>query len=229
MKNISCKKQILSSLSLIIIVLTSSYASASYLRKEEETKNYFHDFRPIETDRLIIRAMETHDLDALFVIMSDPEVVNQTAALELQTDVSETKVLLDSIMQGYSKKNTPDWVMLAIADKQNHMMGFCCYFGYTPTFARAEIGYTLARAYWGNGYATEAAKAFVACCFNTMNLNRLEATVYPENIGSCKVLEKIGMHYEGLMRQHVMRNSQFRDRNLYALLRGEEEIQRENK
>lgn len=222
MKNLSYKKYTLYVFSFLITLLTSSYTNASYLRKNEETKSYFHDFKSIETDRLIIRAMNTHDLDALFTIMSDPEVVNQTAALELQTNISETKVLLDSIIQEYQKKHTPDWIMLAIADKHDQkMLGFCCYFGYTPAFARLEFGYTLSRAYWGKGYATEAARAFVNFCFNTMGLNRIEATVYPENIGSVKVLEKLGMQYEGLMRQHVMRNGQFRDRKLYSLLSAE--------
>jgi [ribosomal protein S5]-alanine N-acetyltransferase len=219
MQNLSYKKNTFYSLSLLITVLSSSYANASYLRKNLEAKNYFHEFKPIETERLIIRTMNQDDLDALFTIMSDSEVVNQTAALELQSDISETKVLLDSIMDEYSKKSTPEWVMLAIADKQTQkMLGFCCYFGYTPTFARLEFGYTLSRSSWGKGYATEASRGFIDFIFKTMGVNRIEATVYPENIPSVKVLEKVGMEYEGLMRQHVMRNGQFRDRKLYALL-----------
>ena len=58
-----------------------------------------------------------------------------------------------------------------------------------------EIGYRLARAHWGKGYATEAARAVVAHAFGTLELPRVIAVIDPENVPSLRVAEKLGMRY----------------------------------
>jgi ribosomal-protein-alanine N-acetyltransferase len=70
----------------------------------------------------------------------------------------------------------------------------------------------------GKGYATEASRAVIDYGFNIMNLNRIEATVDPENVSSVRVLEKLGMQYEGLLQKRVICNGQPRDRRMYGLL-----------
>lgn len=84
---------------------------------------------------------------------------------------------------------------------------------------RAELAYTFNRRVWGRGYATEAAGALLRWAFDTAGLHRVEATCRPENTASARVLEKLGMRREGLLRGHVMIDGTPRDSYLYAVLR----------
>jgi RimJ/RimL family protein N-acetyltransferase len=85
----------------------------------------------------------------------------------------------------------------------------------------AELGYWIGVPYWGNGYATEAAKAVVRYGFEHLKLNRIFAHHFKHNPASGKVLRKIGMKHEGCMRQHVLKWGQFVDLELYSILRQE--------
>lgn len=75
--------------------------------------------------------------------------------------------------------------------------------------------------FWGNGYMTEAAAAVVAYGFAHLNLQRIYAYHYARNPASGRVMQKIGMTYEGCMRQHVWKGSRFEDSMIYSILRQE--------
>lgn len=86
---------------------------------------------------------------------------------------------------------------------------------------RAELGYWLGVPYWGRGYATEAANAMVRYGFDTLGLNRIYAQHVRENPASGRVLQKIGMRYEGCLRNHICKWEQFQDLEVYGVLRSE--------
>ncbi len=84
---------------------------------------------------------------------------------------------------------------------------------------RGELGYWIGVPFWGQGYCTEAARAMVTYGFNTLGLNRIEAHHFTRNPASGRVMQKIGMTYEGCLRQHVRRWENFEDIAVYSLLR----------
>ena len=84
---------------------------------------------------------------------------------------------------------------------------------------RAEIGYWLAKAYWGQGIMTDAVRAFVEYAFNELELVRLTAHVFELNIGSARVLEKNGFKLEGRFRKHFQKDGKLLDARLYGLLK----------
>ena len=84
---------------------------------------------------------------------------------------------------------------------------------------QAELGYWIGKPYWGKGYATEAAEAIMTFGFNTLQLNRINATHFSDNPASGRVMEKLGMTYEGTRRRFTLRAGQYRDIKLYGLLR----------
>jgi RimJ/RimL family protein N-acetyltransferase len=92
--------------------------------------------------------------------------------------------------------------------------------------ARAELTYMVARECWGRGYATEAARAVVRYGFEVLGLQRIQATHFPDNPASGRVMEKLGMSREGVLRQYVRRRGVPADLVLYSLLRGEFEGRR---
>lgn len=90
---------------------------------------------------------------------------------------------------------------------------------------RGELGYWIGVDYWNQGYATEAARAVLAYGFGQLGLNRIHAYHFTRNPASGRVMEKIGMRYEGRLRQHVRRFDAFEDLDSYAILRQEYEAQ----
>jgi ribosomal-protein-alanine N-acetyltransferase len=86
---------------------------------------------------------------------------------------------------------------------------------------RAELGYWIGVPYWGNGYATEAARAMLHYGFETLKLNRIEATHVKQNPASGRILVKLGMRHEGCLREHVCKWGEFVDLECYGMLRRE--------
>jgi RimJ/RimL family protein N-acetyltransferase len=87
--------------------------------------------------------------------------------------------------------------------------------------SRAELGYWIGVPYWDQGYATEAARAVVRYAFASLALHRVHAMHMRHNPASGRVLQKIGMTWEGRLRQHVLKWGQFQDLEIYGLLRSE--------
>lgn len=86
----------------------------------------------------------------------------------------------------------------------------------------ASFGYVVNRRYWGQGYATEAADAFLSCAFRELRLHRVWATCDTRNVASWRVMEKVGMRREAVFRRDVFQKAEWRDSYLYARLDGEQ-------
>ena len=86
---------------------------------------------------------------------------------------------------------------------------------------RAELGYWLGVPYWGKGYATEASQEILRFGFETLKLRRIYASYVTENPTSGRVLEKIGMRYEGILRSHICKWDVFHDLVFYGILHDE--------
>jgi RimJ/RimL family protein N-acetyltransferase len=82
----------------------------------------------------------------------------------------------------------------------------------------AEIGYTFNRRYWNNGYATEAASALLQRAFTVLNVHRVVATCDTRNVGSRRVMEKLGMRREAHFLRDRLQKGEWRDTYLYAIL-----------
>ncbi len=89
--------------------------------------------------------------------------------------------------------------------------------------ARAELGYWIGKPFWGQGYATEAARALVAWGFRELGLERIHACHFAGNLASGRVLQKIGMQHEGLQRSHVLKWGRLEDLELYGMLKSDHE------
>jgi ribosomal-protein-alanine N-acetyltransferase len=87
--------------------------------------------------------------------------------------------------------------------------------------AQAEMGFWIGKPFWGYGYASEAGSAVVRFGFESLGLNRIYAFHMARNAASGKVLQKLGMQREGVLRQRVRKWGRFEDVMAYAVLRGE--------
>jgi RimJ/RimL family protein N-acetyltransferase len=85
----------------------------------------------------------------------------------------------------------------------------------------AKLGYAIRADRWGKGYATDAAACMIAFGFEELRLHRISAAMGPDNTASIAVARKLGMQYEGRLRDHVFTNGAWRDSLLYAVLEQE--------
>ncbi|EHQ59654.1 ribosomal-protein-alanine acetyltransferase [Paenibacillus dendritiformis C454] len=103
--------------------------------------------------------------------------------------------------------------------ESNEIIGSCGYNSIDFENAKAEIGYDIARAFWGRGYASEAICSLLDYAFSSLKLNRIEAKVEPANVNSVKVLQKLNFTFEGTLRQYEKVNGKLNDLNMYSKLR----------
>jgi ribosomal-protein-alanine N-acetyltransferase len=83
----------------------------------------------------------------------------------------------------------------------------------------AELGYWLGHEYWGRGIATQAIAGVTTWAFDSLDLQRVFAQPYADNLGSCRALEKAGFTLEGTLRRSAIKDGVVRDQRMYARLR----------
>jgi len=147
-----------------------------------------------ETERLILRRLTMDDLAAMVTVVCDPEVMKYSDGVLQPAGVKH--LLQDTIRNQYGKHGFGHWAV--VERETGAVAGYC---GLSREMNRCgddegELGYRLARTYWGQGYATEAARAAIAAGFEAFELARIVAIVDPANIPSVAVLEKLGMSFE---------------------------------
>lgn len=146
-----------------------------------------------ETPRLSLRYFTPDDLDSLTPILADPEVM-QYSISGVKTR-SDTEEFINRRLSCYQKYNFGLYAIIHKASQQ--LIGYCGLLVWDfETGEEIEIGYRLARAYWGQGLATEAAIAVRDYAQNQLNINRLICIIEPDNIRSIRVAEKLGMNHE---------------------------------
>lgn len=168
------------------------------------------------TERIHLRKITTADSASLFKIWSDPDVV-KFMNVDYFTDEEQAKEMITHInkLANDNKANRFSIVEL----NTNEVIGSCGYNSLDFENAKAEIGYDIAKKYWGNGFATEAVSTLLNYAFNSLNLNRVEAKVEPENISSIKVLEKLNFTFEGTLRQSEKSKGKFVDIKIFSKLK----------
>ena len=174
-------------------------------------------FPELETDRLILRSLMPDDLEFVFQHFSDPMVNHHL----LDDDPVATRKQAQEIIDFYvpPRKSYNRWVLTQKADKT--AIGTCGFHKWDQQHHHAEIGYDLAPVHWHKGFMTEALRAALQHGFEKMELNRIEAIVYPENTASLRLLERLGFQQEGLLRQSFRQGDKYYDHLLLSLLQDE--------
>lgn len=172
----------------------------------------------LETDRLILRKICLDDAEDIFEVGSCRDVA-QYVTWDAHKTIEDSKAFIKSAEKFPEKKQLYPWAI--ILKNENKVIGGCSFMNWQPEQSRAEVGYMLSKKYWNKGYMTEALREVMKFGFEKMGLNRIEALCTPENTASAKVLEKVGMRLEGLLRQYLFFKGKFWDFNMYSILRNE--------
>ena len=186
--------------------------------KKDILYKLFSHIPTLETDRLILRGMRVSDTEDMFEYARRPSVT-QYLTWNPHTDPAETREYLTYVGQRYRTGDFYDW---AVVDRESgHMIGTCGFTSFNCPHDTAEIGYVLNPAYQGKGLATEAVRRVLDFGFDELGLHRIEAHFMEGNDASRRLMERVGMTFEGYARESMKIKGRYRTIGTCAILRGE--------
>jgi [ribosomal protein S5]-alanine N-acetyltransferase len=170
----------------------------------------------IETARLRLRPLVEADVAAHYAVFSDPDVARYWSR-EPWTDIAQAEESIEVILAAREDGSEARFGIELLSTGE--LIGNVGLHHFFAQNRRCEIGYALASKHWGQGYATEALRAAIRHGFDALDLNRIEADIDPRNVGSARVLEKLGFRKEGFMPERWIVFGEFADTVNYGLLK----------
>jgi len=182
--------------------------------------------KSIETDRLILRKFKEDDFEAVHSYASNAE--NTAYTLFGPNSEEDTRNFIELVIMVTSEDPIPDYAFAVVLKETGTLIGSC---DLHIKGDDSEVGWILHKDYWGKGYATEVGRAMLKLGFEEHNLRRIVARCDDENVGSVRVMEKIGMRREGLFLEcratRAGSAKPYRDELCYAILKDEWGAQKE--
>lgn len=149
----------------------------------------------LKTERLILRPFRVDDAEAMFQNWASDKEVTKYLTWTPHQSVEETRALLKIWEEESKQPNVYHWAI----ELNGELIGDIEFgeIGWTET---GNVGYCMAKKYWGKGFMTEAFREVIRFAFEEVGLHRIEGMHAAANIGSSRVMEKCGLKYEGLKR-----------------------------
>lgn len=175
-------------------------------------------FPSLESNRLLLRPFSFDDGDTVEKLAGDKAI----AATVMNIPHPYEK----GMAKEWIKTHEPDFVNdrgvnFAVTLKSDHSLIGSMGLIFQKANEMAELGYWIGLPYWGQGYCTEAGKLVLSYAFNELKLNRVYAQFMHDNPASGRVMAKLGMKPEGILRQHQIKWGEFKDMHFYGILAAE--------
>lgn len=187
--------------------------------KREQIHEVFSKIPTFETERLILRPMRMFDAFDMYAYARLPET-SAFLTWSPHPDIEYTKNYLAFIIGKYKSGEFYDWAVTLKAE-EGKMIGTCGFSRIDVSNNVGEVGYVIGPDYQGNGYATEAVMEIMAFGFTRLNFHRIEAKYITQNLASRSVMERCGMHFEGVARGSMLIKGNYRDIGTCAILQEE--------
>ena len=176
----------------------------------------FSEFPIINSENYIMRAVAEKDREQILSIYSDAEALKFQASRTIST-IDEADDLIVNFTNGFERRLLIRW---CIADKLNdEMVGLLALHHIDKANNKAQIGYILKRDLWNRGIMRSILSVFIDYLFPKGNLDKIEASIHPENQSSIKVVTRLGFVKEELLVNSVLNpiNDVCEDRIIMAL------------
>lgn len=165
----------------------------------------FHPFKTLYTDRLILRRLTLDDLETIYQLRSNPELMKYIPR-PLIKDFEEAKAHFETIEEKIEANVGINWG-IALKETPQKVFGIIGHYRISPENHRSEIGYMLLSEFSGKGFASEAIDAVLNYGFQELNFHSIEAVIDPNNVASEKVLIKCGFVKEA----HILENEYLKE------------------
>jgi len=176
-------------------------------------------FPVLTTERLLLRQMVKSDAPALVALLHDEEVSRTLLGNLERVTLKGEQGCIRARREQFLKGQSVDWL---ICDRATGVPMGSIGLSRSPMermHNKASAGFFLAREFWGKGCMTEAFSAVLDYAFGTLGLNRVSAGHFEGNLASGRVQQKCGLKYEGTYRQAFLKNGQYIDEIMYAIVR----------
>jgi [ribosomal protein S5]-alanine N-acetyltransferase len=175
----------------------------------------------LHTARLLLGSFEQDDAAALQRLAGDREIADTTLAIPHPYEMDHALAWIGNQRRESARGRATNFAVRLSSGSQ--LIGCAGLRDIDPEHLQAELGFWIGREWWGQGYASEAAAAVVRYGFGNLGLNRICAHHMVRNPAAGKVLERIGMQREGLLRQRVRKWGNYEDVVVYATLREDDD------
>jgi len=169
-------------------------------------------------DQIHLSVILPSDQAACVEHLKAKEIYDLTLRIPYPYTEADFRAWLEIVEKATMQQGQP--VHWAIRDEKEFLIGGCGFSGLQVGGShRAEIGYWLARPYWGQGIITAVVRRLCEFAFAELDLVKIEAQVFAGNAPSAKVLEKCGFQQEGYLRKHYLKDGKYLDARLFALVK----------
>ena len=186
--------------------------------KKENLLHIFSHMPVLETERLLLRPLRVADTMDMFAYAHDEEVTRYLL-WQPHRDAAHTRSYLEYLSGRYRIGMHYEWAVVLKAE--NRMIGTCGFVSVDCPNNGAEIGYVLNPQYRGQGLVPDAVDRVLRFGFEMLQLHRIEARYMLGNDASRRVMEKVGMRFEGVRRASIFVKGAYRDVGVCAILRPE--------
>jgi RimJ/RimL family protein N-acetyltransferase len=171
----------------------------------------------IETERLVLRVPRMDDALAIFAGWTQATEVTRYLTWRPHQRIQETEDFIQNCLFAWEHETRFPYVITL--KESSKVIGII-----DPRIEGPKVGtgYGAAHAHWGKGYVTEATRAIIDCAFQQDSIYRVYATTDVENFASQRVLEKVGMRCEGILRKYIVHpniSNVPRDSYMYAIVK----------
>ncbi len=170
----------------------------------------------LETERLLMREFVEEDWGAVFAYQSHPLYLRYYELTHRTED--DVRAFVQMLIDQQKEQPRTKFQLALVLKTKKQLIGNCGIRVNDPDQREANIGYEVNSRYWGQGYATEAARTILRFGFEELGMHRVWSWCMAENVASARVLEKIGMRFEGRLREKEFFKGRWHDHLLYAIL-----------
>lgn len=172
----------------------------------------------LSTPRLLLRPFREEDAASVQRLAGDPAVAADATGIPHPFE--------DGMAEAWIASHAPAFeagtqAVFAVTRREDGALVGAAGLTLDTANRHAELGYWVGRPFWGGGYATEACEALVRYGFEVLGLNRIHGNCLRRNQASARVMRKLGMRYEGCLRQHALHRGVFEDLEAFGILRDE--------
>ncbi|MBL3550091.1 MULTISPECIES: GNAT family N-acetyltransferase [Chryseobacterium] len=171
-----------------------------------------NEFPIIETERLILSQLEEKDIPFITEYLQHRIYSDLTSNIPYPYTENDAQLWITMSKEAFEDHTG---YTFGIRNKEGHIIGAIGL--HDRDDDKAELGYWIAMPYWNKGYVTEAAKAIVHFGFKKLNFNKIFATHLLHNPASGKIMEKIGMEKEAVLKQETKKDGAYFDLVMYSI------------
>lgn len=171
--------------------------------------------RTILTNRLYLRLFEKRDAETVQVLCNNYNIYKSTLYLPYPYSLNDALVWMENHKKNFDEDYSYEF---AITDKISGNLYGAISLSNNQKFKNGEIAYWIGEEYWGKGYGTEAAKAIIDFAFEEKKMHKVFARYFKSNPASGRIMQKIGMVQEGVLKDQIVKDGEYEDLIYYGII-----------